>query len=161
MAFVDLVKVRCLKLENMCQIYEARIQFSLVREGSSDSLVSPHKVIRYMQGAFDEDPTVEWFYVIHLNRKNMPLGRTLISRGSATSTVVHAREVFKPAILASATGIICVHNHPSGHTAPSRADIQVTRMLRESARIIGIELLDHMILGTGTDYYSFSEAGLI
>ena len=91
----------------------------------------------------------------------MPIGRTLVSRGSATSTVVHAREVFKPAILASATGVICVHNHPSGHTAPSRADIQVTRKLREAAQIIGIDLVDHMILGTGSDYYSFGEAGLV
>jgi len=145
----------------MCQIYEARIQYSLVREGSAESLVTPHQVIQYMAGAFDEDPTVEWFYVIHLNRRNMPLGRTLVSRGSATSTVVHAREVFKPAILASSTGIICVHNHPSGNTAPSRADIQVTRKLREAARIIGIDLVDHMILGAGSAYYSFSEAGMV
>jgi len=145
----------------MCQIYEAKIQYSLVQKGSSERLVAPDQVIRYMQGALDEDPTVEWFFVILLNRKNMPLGRTLVSRGSATSTVVHAREVFKPAILASSTGIICVHNHPSGNTAPSRADIQVTRKLREAARIIGIDLVDHMILGAGSAYYSFSEAGMV
>ncbi len=145
----------------MCQIYEAKIHYSLVQTGSNESLIAPAQVIKYMQGAFDEDPTVEWFYVIHLNRKNMPLGRSLVSRGSATNTVVHAREVFKPAILASATGIICVHNHPSGHTAPSRADIQVTRKLRDAAQIIGIDLVDHMILGAGSNYYSFGETGLI
>lgn len=145
----------------MCLIYEAKIQYSLIREGSNESLITPPQVINYMKGAFDEDPTVEWFYVILMNRRNMPIGRTLVSRGSATSTVVHAREVFKPAILASATGVICVHNHPSGHTAPSRADIQVTRKLREAAQIIGIDLVDHMILGAGSDYYSFGEAGLI
>ena len=88
----------------MCQIYEAKIHYSLVQNGSTESLITPSQVIKYMQGAFDEDPTVEWFYVIHLNRRNMPLGRTLVSRGSATSTVVHTREVFKPAILASAHG---------------------------------------------------------
>jgi DNA repair protein RadC len=145
----------------MCLIYEAKIQYSLINEGSIESLITPPQVINYMKGAFDEDPTVEWFYVILLNRRNMPIGRTLVSRGSATSTVVHAREVFKPAILASATGIICVHNHPSGHTAPSRADIQVTRKLHESAQIIGIDLIDHMIMGDGSSYYSFSEAGLV
>lgn len=117
----------------MCQIYEAKIHYSLIREGRSESLITPDHVISYMKGAFDEDPTVEWFYVILLNRRNMPIGRTMVSRGSATSTVVHAREVFKPAILASATGIICIHNHPSGHATPSRADIQVTRKLREAA----------------------------
>jgi DNA repair protein RadC len=117
--------------------------------------------MHYMKGAFDEDPTVEWFYVILLNRKNMPIGRTVVSRGSASSTVVHAREVFKPAILTAASGIIGVHNHPSGDPAPSRADIQVTRNLREAGQIIGIDLIDHMIIGDGTRYYSFSESGLV
>lgn len=145
----------------MCQIYEAKIHYSLIREGPKESLSTPSLVIEYMKGAFDDDPTVEWFYVILLNRKNVPTGRTLVSRGSATSTVVHAREVFKPAILAGATGIVCVHNHPSGHPEPSRADIQVTRKLREAAQIIGIDLVDHIIAGAGTDYYSFSDSGII
>lgn len=87
------VLAKSLKLENMCQIYEARIHYSLVREGSTESLITPAHVINYMKGAFDEDPTVEWFYVILLNRRNMPIGRTLASRGSATSTVVHPKKM--------------------------------------------------------------------
>ncbi|MGJ8650844.1 MAG: JAB domain-containing protein [Opitutaceae bacterium] len=145
----------------MCLIYEAKIHYSLVREGSKGSLTTTAQVLRYLEGAFDEDPTVEWFYVILLNRKNMPLGRVLVSRGSATATVAHAREVFKPAILASATGVICAHNHPSGDPAPSRADIQITRKLRDAGQIIGIDLIDHMIVGHNCSYYSFSEAGLV
>lgn len=145
----------------MTLIYEAKIHYALIKEGSIDRLTTPLQVIQYMEGAFDVDPTVEWFYVILLNRKNMPLGRTVVSRGSASSTVVHAREVFKPAILAAASGIIGVHNHPSGDPAPSRADIQVTRNLREAGQIIGIDLIDHMIIGDGTRYYSFSESGLV
>ena len=89
------------------------------------------------------------------------LGRVLVSRGSATATVVRAREVFKPAILASATGVICAHNHPSGDPAPSRADILTTKKLHLSGQIIGIDLLDHIIVGHESSYYSFSEAGLI
>ena len=145
----------------MSLIYEAKIHYSLIQEGSQERLSTPLQVMHYLEGAFDEDPTVEWFYVILLNRKNMPTGRTLVSRGSATSTVVHAREVFKPAILAGASGIICAHNHPSGDPAPSRADIQVTRKLREAGQIIGIDLIDHMIVGCSSSYYSFGEAGLV
>ena len=145
----------------MCLIYEAKIQYSLIKEGPAETLTTPLHVVHYLEGAFDEDPTVEWFYVILLNRKNIPIGRTVVSRGSASSTVVHAREVFKPAILAGASGIIAVHNHPSGDPTPSRADIQVTRQLRQAGQIIGIDLIDHMIVGHNCSYYSFSEAGLV
>jgi DNA repair protein RadC len=80
---------------------------------------------------------------------------------------VHPREVFKEAIRLSASAILVAHNHPSGDPAPSRADIQVTRQLREAAKVIGIDLLDHIILGQkskdprGIGLYSFNEAGLI
>ena len=80
---------------------------------------------------------------------------------------MHPREVFREAIRLSASAVIVAHNHPSGDPAPSRADIQVTRQLREAAKVIGIDLLDHIVLGRraadphGVGFYSFNEAGLI
>lgn len=110
---------------------------------------------------------IERFWVLCLDRKNRLLKRVEVTKGTATNCLAHPREVFREAIRLSAAGIIAVHNHPSGDPAPSRADIQVTRQLRESAKVIGIDLLDHIIVGhrphdpQGLGYYSFNEAGLI
>jgi len=110
---------------------------------------------------------VEKFWVLCLNRKNRLLKQVEISSGTATSSLAHPREVYREAIRQAATAIICVHNHPSGDPAPSAADIQVTRQLREAAKAVDIELLDHVIVGRlpsdprGLGYYSFRGAGLL
>lgn len=111
--------------------------------------------------------SVEHFWVLSLDRKNRLIRRIEVTKGTATNSLVHAREVFRDAIKLSATAIIAVHNHPSGDPAPSRADMQVTRELKEAAKIIGIDLLDHVIVGqkfkdpAGLGFYSFDDAGLI
>ena len=149
------------------KIYNAKIHYTLVREIDQDSLDTPEIVTNYLKGAFDEDPTVEWFITIALNRKNKPLGRFVITKGTANSSLVHPREVFRPAIIESASAIIVAHNHPSGDPEPSRADREITKSLGEAGRILGIDLLDHIIIGNKLDdpqhigYYSFQEAGLI
>lgn len=110
---------------------------------------------------------VERFWALCLDRKNRLIRRVEVTKGTATSCLVHPREVFRSAIRLSACAVIVAHNHPSGDPAPSRADIQVTRQLRESAQVIGIDLLDHIVLGQknkdpqGLGFYSFNEAGLI
>ncbi|HEU5080860.1 MAG TPA: DNA repair protein RadC [Opitutaceae bacterium] len=110
---------------------------------------------------------VEKFWVLCLNRKNRLLKRIEVTSGTATNSLVHPREVFRDAIREGAAALICVHNHPSGDPAPSTADIQVTRQLREAAKVICIDLLDHVIIGhksadpTGVGHYSFRAAGLI
>jgi DNA repair protein RadC len=110
---------------------------------------------------------IEKFWVLCLDRKNRLIRRVEATSGTATSSLVHPREVFREAIRLSAAAVIAVHNHPSGDPAPSRADIQVTRQLREAAKVIGIDLLDHIVLGRrkhdpqGIGFYSFNEAGLI
>jgi DNA repair protein RadC len=109
---------------------------------------------------------VEHFWVLCLDRKNRLLKRIEVTKGTATNCLIHPREVFREAIRHNASAILAVHNHPSGDPAPSRADIQVTRQLRESAKIVGIELIDHIIIGYKArdpqklGYYSFNEAGL-
>jgi DNA repair protein RadC len=112
-------------------------------------------------------PDQEMFIVVCLDRKNRIRGWQMITLGTATSALVHPREVFRAAIIASACAILVSHNHPSGDPAPSAADLQVTRQLREAARCVDIELLDHVIHGTpaydpsGRGYFSFRESGLL
>ena len=109
---------------------------------------------------------VEKFWVLCLNRKNRLLKRVEITSGTANAALAHPREVFRAAIRESASAVVCVHNHPSGDPAPSAADVQITRQLRDAAKAVDIALLDHVIVGrTGADplgrgYYSFREAGL-
>ena len=110
---------------------------------------------------------VEKFWVLCLNRKNRLLKQVEVTSGTATSSLAHPREVFREVIHHGATAVVCVHNHPSGDPAPSAADVQVTRQLREAARTLDIDLQDHVIVGQtaadprGTGYYSFREAGVL
>jgi DNA repair protein RadC len=101
----------------------------------------------------------ENFVVVLLNTKNEVIEFPTISVGTLSASLVHPREVFKPAIRASAAGIVLAHNHPSGKVGPSREDREVTSRLKEAAGIIGIELLDHVILGDG--YFSMKEHGIL
>lgn len=111
--------------------------------------------------------SVEKFWVLCLNRKNRLLRRVEVTSGTATAALAHPREVFREAIRESASAVICAHNHPSGDPAPSAADIHLTRQLREAARAVDIDLLDHVVIGRvtadplGRGYYSFREAGLL
>lgn len=149
------------------RVYEARIVYSLVSLGEVVRLDRPEKAVEYLRSAFEENPMQEAFYCIYLNRKNAPMGRHMVTLGTATSTLAAPREVFRGAILAGATALIVAHNHPSGDPAPSAADIQITRVLREAAKIVDIGLLDHVIVGDpkadpqGTGFYSFRQAGLL
>jgi DNA repair protein RadC len=110
---------------------------------------------------------VEKFWVLCLNRKNRLLRRVEVTSGTANAALAHPREVFREAIREAASAVICVHNHPSGDPAPSAADIQITRLLRQAATTVDIELLDHVILGRasadplGRGFYSFREAGVL
>ena len=110
---------------------------------------------------------VEKFWVLCLNRKNRLIKCHEVTSGTATAALAHPREVFRVAIREGAAAVICAHNHPSGDPSPSAADIQVTRQLRDAARTVDIELVDHVIVGRisadaqGRGFHSFREAGLI
>jgi len=149
------------------KIYEAQLQYSLVKEGATTPLDIPQKVNQYMAGAFDRNPMQESFWVICLNQKNHPIGRTMISLGTATAALVNPAEIFRVAILSNATAIVVVHNHPSGDPGPSRADVSITRKIRDCASLMNIPLIDHLICGDpksdpqGIGFYSFNQAGLI
>ena len=98
----------------------------------------------------------EQFVVILLNNKNKVIGTEVVSEGSLSSSVVHPREVFAPAILHHAAAIMVAHNHPSGDPKPSIEDEEVTRQLLRSGKVLGIPMIDHVIIGDG-NYYSFLE----
>lgn len=126
----------------------------------------PELIASYMT-PFVEGLEIEKFWVACLNRKNRLKKLVEITSGTATSSLAHPREVFRAAIQHGATAVVCIHNHPSGDPAPSAADVQVTRQLREAARAVDIELLDHVIIGRatadphGVGYHSFRASGVL
>jgi DNA repair protein RadC len=101
---------------------------------------------------------------VFLNRKSRETGRVRITIGTLTAALAHPREIFRAAILAAAAGVVCVHNHPSGDPAPSAPDLHITPQLREAAKAVYIDLMDHLIVGspagdpTGKGYFSFHGA---
>ncbi|MCY3024483.1 MAG: DNA repair protein RadC, partial [Planctomycetota bacterium] len=102
----------------------------------------------------------EVFVVATLDQKNRLLGEEQVSAGSLTETLIHPREVFARAIAERAAAVAVVHNHPSGDPAPSLADKAITRRLDSVAKLVGIRLLDHVIVGDGR-FFSFVERGLL
>ncbi|MBX6352883.1 MAG: DNA repair protein RadC [Thermoflavifilum sp.] len=91
----------------------------------------------------------EHFLTLHLDTKHCVIGEEVVSVGSLDSSIVHPREIFKLAVRRSASAILCVHNHPSGDPTPSPEDLMVTRRLCEAGRILGIDVLDHIVVGDG------------
>ncbi|KKB43404.1 RadC family protein [Bacillus thermotolerans] len=104
--------------------------------------------------------TQEHFVALYLNTKNQVLHKQTIFIGSLNASIVHPREVFKEALRRSAASLICIHNHPSGDPRPSQEDIEVTKRLAECGKILGIELLDHLIIGE-KKYVSLKEKGYL
>lgn len=161
--FRGIGKVKALQLISVMD-FAKRI---LAEESSSEIIFDTCETVARHFRPLTAGSEVERFWVLCLDRKNRLLKRVEVTKGTATNCLAHPREVFRDAIRIGATGIIAVHNHPSGDPAPSRADIQVTRQLRESAKIIAIDLIDHIIIGhprhdpQGLGYYSFNDAGLV
>ncbi|MFF2017796.1 JAB domain-containing protein [Paenibacillus sp. NPDC058177] len=134
----------------------------MVREASP--ILYPGRRIRKPQDAaelfrqFIGECDREVFSILCLNTKNEPTAIHLVSTGTLNSSLVHPRETFKLAILANSASIIACHNHPSGEPDPSPVDIELTERLRDSGCLLGIDLLDHIILGNG-NFVSMKEQG--
>lgn len=104
----------------------------------------------------------EQFLVALLNNKNEVIGLNIVSIGAVSYTPVHPKEVLKPAILTSATGMILAHNHPSEDVSPSREDEALTARIVKAAHILGIKVYEHLIISMwGERYFSFADAGII
>ena len=106
------------------------------------------------------DKKQEYFYCIYVDTKGKYINKKCLFVGTINSSVVHPREIFKEAYLLSANGIICVHNHPSGDSKPSKEDISITKKIKEISIIHGIKLIDHVIVGNG-NYFSFFDNNII
>jgi DNA repair protein RadC len=137
-------------------------QVKLVRDGSQASerkkvdcaATAAHILQQYLEGADREH-----FVVLLLDTQNQVIGIHTVTIGTLDASLIHPREVYKTAILANAASVLLAHNHPSGDPSPSTEDLMVTRQLSEAGITIGIEVLDHVVVGDAGRYYSFREGG--
>jgi DNA repair protein RadC len=138
---------------------EARDVLPELKASRNIQINDPQMLYTRYKALFDNQVR-ERFVVFWLSTSNKVTGFDVISEGNLNSSIVHPREVFRGAIVATAASIILAHNHPSDNPNPSDEDKHITRQLVESGKIIGIPVHDHLIF-TNTGYYSFAEGGLL
>ena len=133
----------------------------IAREGrpAQPRIREPEDVVRLLSPLV-RDLTVEEFHLLALDSQSRVLRQVLVTRGLLNSSLVHPREVFRPAIAEAAAGIIVVHNHPSGDPTPSAEDRAVTRQLVAAGQLLDLPLYDHVIIA-GDRFVSFAGAGLL
>jgi len=140
----------------------ALVQLPLVKETRKERIRSPEDVARVC--ADIGELAQETFHVLILNAKNNLANRHMVTIGLADASLVHPREVFRPAIAENATAIVLTHNHPSGDPTPSAEDIKITKQLIEAGRILNIAVQDHVIIGKAAEsskgFFSMRESGL-
>lgn len=135
-----------------------------VREPSSEPISTPADAVAYALALDLHLADREHFVVLHLDARNRVTGHETVSIGSLNASMVHPREVFKATILANAASVILVHNHPSGDLTPSREDLSLTQRLQDAGRLLGVDLLDHVLIAPGPDgpaWRSLKELGLL
>ena len=128
-------------------------------EVASEPVEKPGDVTAYLDSLDIRLADREIFVVLHLDVRNRIVAHEITSIGSQTASLVHPREVFKSAILKGACSIILAHNHPSGDPSPSKDDVDLTHRLVEAGRLIGIDVLDHIIIAPPCRYLSMKESG--
>ncbi len=171
--FITLRQLACASVAELCEIKgigpakgaEILAVFQLARRFATENLrpgdryTSSEEVFRHFHEKL-RDHKREIFLALLLDGKNRVIREVQISEGSLTASIVHPREVFAPVVRESAAAVLFVHNHPSGDPTPSREDLEITTRLREAGELMGVRVLDHIIIGSGT-YVSFADRGLI
>jgi len=147
------------KAARLASAFELTRRLRARTPGARITLASPDAVYTAFGPLMEYLPR-EVFRVALLDAQNGLLRDVVISEGTLSACLVHAREVFKPAILESAASIILIHNHPSGDPNPSREDVRLTRQLVEAARLMELPIHDHVVIGHGR-YASMAEKGII
>ena len=143
------------------------VSIKQVRESSKlydveKKITYPIDAANVINAVFDlENEDKEKFGILVLDTKNKVNAAHIVSIGCLDSTLVHPREVFKLAVINNASSIICFHNHPSGDPNPSKEDVNVTKRLQAAGKILGIELVDHIIIGSENRYVSFKQENII
>ena len=127
---------------------------------SRSKIYSSEDAYKYLLPTYKEGTICykEYFKVLFLNQSNQVLGYTLISEGGITETCADVRIILQAALLTNSVAIILAHNHPSGSMKPSRQDMEITKQVKEAARLMRITVTDHLIL-TDAGYYSFADEG--
>lgn len=160
--YQNLIKIKGIGKAKACEILASielgkRIN-NKINNINQIKIYSSESIFNYYKDKLS-DKLQEHFYCIYLDTKNHIIKDKLLFIGTINQSLVHPREVFKEAYLLSATSIICIHNHPSGNVNPSNNDIIITKQLKEVGKLLGINVLDHIIIGKDT-YYSFNDNGL-
>ena len=164
----DFRKLKCIgrvKALQLVTVMEVARRVIGQQAGDAPMLGRAELVVAFFQPTVAGLEAEKW-RVLCLNRKNRLLKRVEITSGTPSAALAHPRDVFRAAIHEAASAVICVHNHPSGDPAPSAADLQVTRLLRDAAKTVDIALFDHVSVAptqtrSGRGYYSFRAAGLM
>ena len=161
----ELSQIKGIGLAKAAQIkacFELGRREDLEPEMISFDIKNPEDVVKAIRASI-KDKAKEHFKLILLNPRNKILkiiGISTISVGTLNASLVHPREVFKDAITHSAASVVLAHNHPSGDPEPSEDDIKITKKLVESGKILGIDVIDHIVVGKN-NFLSFKERGLI
>jgi DNA repair protein RadC len=156
-------KIKALQLSTQVEIAKRMMQGQRTEEIIFNE---PQKVWEYLYPETRSDD-VEKVWVLCLDRKNRLIRAEPVTSGTATGSLVHPREIFRPAIRSGATAIILAHNHPSGDPTPSSADLRVTKKIYSASKTVDLEMHDHVVLGelencpNKLGYFSFSDNGLL
>lgn len=137
----------------------------IIRENTGERVSSPSDVVKLLRSLLamesEVDRDKEHFWALGLDTKTVVRFIDLVSLGTLNAAPVHPREVFRLSVMKGVCSIIVGHNHPSGDPEPSREDIVITRKLRNAGDILGIELLEHVIIGNGGGFVSLKERGVL
>lgn len=150
-------------MESQYKVCEVKLTYkSKIKASEREKILSAENAYKILLSVFDSETIQykEFFKVILMNRANKVLGVCHILEGGLNETSADIRIIMQAVILGNASAIILAHNHPSGNIQPSMQDDQVTKRVKEIAKLIGINLLDHLII-TDETYYSYSENGRI
>jgi DNA repair protein RadC len=162
----ELSEIRGIKRDKALHLVAAfQLGQRLAREALSKQKIDSPELVNELIGCEMRMLRKEAMRVVLLDTRYHLIRIEEVSLGSVNESIAHPREVFRPAVIASAYAVIVVHNHPSGDPSPSQADHGLTRRLAEAAELMQIKLLDHIIIGAqsnnGPGYFSFKEAGVL
>lgn len=149
---------------NLNKISEVRLTYiSKVSSDLRPKISSSGEAHRVLYSTWDLQTIehIEEFKIMLLNRANKVLGIASVSKGGISGTVVDVRIILQFALKSNASSIIVAHNHPSGNLKPSSSDIQITKKIKEAAKLMDISLLDHLIITSDDNYYSLADEGMI
>jgi len=159
LTFVDLKNYRGLGPAKACEIVACfELGKRILKDKKAEIYLEPKEIWEELKDLRDHKK--EHFVIFYLDSRNQEIKREIISVGSLNANLVHPREVFEPAVRNLAAQIILAHNHPSGDPEPSEDDLKITKRLIKSGKILGIEVVDHIIV-VKNDFLSFKEKNLI